>query len=114
MDCFSYLSNVVTNSILLGVMSLGHKWQFDYASQIDTGDAQKNDRLIAICKHYNARTIVLGLGSKDYVEAEIEKYKDNGIAIEYQDWTCPVENYSLLHAVAMYGWDEVRKILGIE
>ncbi len=62
-------------------------------------NSAKNDRLIEICRRVNADTLVLGMGSKDYVEAERFKYADSGIEIEYQDWKCPVDDYSILHAI---------------
>lgn len=73
----------------------------------------KNDRLIDICKEVNADTLILGMGSKSYVEPVLEQYRDNGITIEYQDWQCPVENYSILHSIAKYGKDKTLNILGV-
>ena len=68
----------------------------------------KNDRLIEICRFVNADTLVLGMGSKNYVESEKDKYSDSCISIEYQDWECPVEDYSVLHE--MFTGDTKRVI----
>lgn len=72
----------------------------------------KNDRLIDICRYTNSNTLILGLGSKNYVMPEIDKYKDNGIIVKYQDWKCPVANYSILHSLIKDGC-LTKKVLGI-
>lgn len=106
----NYLGTAIHNSIFSSLPWFN--WQFEpiYPSN-DTNNLVKNDRLIAICKLNNADILVLGMGSKNYVELEIEKYHDNGITIQYQDWKCPVENYSILHAIANYGWKKTVKLV---
>lgn len=73
----------------------------------------KNERLIGLCKQESITEIVLGLGSANYIEDNIEKYKDNGISIRYKDWHCPVENYSILDCIARYGPNKTKEILEI-
>ena len=72
--------------------------------------SQKNDRLIDICKSVEADTLVLGLGSKDYIHSELQKYKDNNISIVFQDWECPVDNNSILHGIIKYE-DKIKEVI---
>lgn len=76
-------------------------------------NSYKNDRLIDICKGVNSNELVLGMGSKNYVDPDIDKYNENGIVITYQDWKCPVQNYSILDCLARYGLDKTKEILEI-
>jgi hypothetical protein len=108
----NYLHTVIHNSIISFINEL--RWPFDpiYSSNLKlNGDVKKNDRLIEICKKVNADKLILGMGSKNYIDLEINKYNDNGIQIEYQNWSCPVENYSVLDTVARYGLDRTKEIL---
>src|SRR3989338_11645020 len=93
----TYLKTIIHNSII-GVLN-EFKWPFTpiYSSNLNLADdIKKNDRLIAICKAMQADKLILGLGSNNYVEPDLLKYNENNISIEYQDWYCPVENYSVL------------------
>jgi hypothetical protein len=46
------------------------------------------ERLINICKHYGAGTYLAGSGGHDYME--LSPFKQAGIAVEFQEFTCPV------------------------
>jgi len=111
----TYLKTIIHNSII-GVLN-EFKWPFTpiYSSNLNLADdIKKNDRLIAICKAMQADKLILGLGSKNYVEPDLLKYNENNISIEYQDWYCPVENYSVLHGLAKHGLATISNVLGLK
>ncbi len=105
------LIDVINDSITSIIKKLNLQFNIINSEEIDTGNEKKNDRLISICKKLNASNLILGLGSKNYVDLEIEKYKNNNINIIYQDWKCPVDNYSILHCIAEHGIEETKKII---
>ena len=47
----------------------------------------KTERLVDICKHLQADIYLSGPGGKDYLD--VEKFKENGIKLEFQDYTHP-------------------------
>ena len=50
--------------------------------------SQKTDRIIEICKQLEADTYLSGIGGKDYLEEE--KFVQEGIKLEYQNFIHPV------------------------
>lgn len=52
--------------------------------------SQKTDRIIDICRKLKAATYLSGSGGRQYLEED--KFPENGIRLEYQDFTHPVYN----------------------
>jgi hypothetical protein len=109
-DGDNLLINVIKDSITEVVKSLNLPLSFIDSEDINIQE-KKNDRLVSICKKLKSNNLILGLGSKNYVDLEMQKYIDNNINIVYQDWKCPVKNYSILHSIAEYGIEETRKLI---
>lgn len=87
---------------------------FEQTSNLGIECHERNGRLIEICNKFGCKELVLGRGSETgYVANTQSEYDSAGISIEYQDWKCPVENFSVLDAIARYGKNRVREILGI-
>jgi len=57
------------------------------ASEIGNFPEEPDDRLIAITKHFGADTYLAGSGGRDYMN--LEKYKDNGIRVLFQEFHHP-------------------------
>lgn len=66
--------------------------KFYLSSDLDIG-GDKNNRLINICKHFNASSYYTGLAAKDYIDEEL--FKKNNIELVYQEYKHP--SYEQLH-----------------
>src|SRR3989338_1881585 len=51
-------------------------------------NSKKTQRLVDICKKLNAMSYIAGVGSKDYMDAEL--FRESGIKLLYQDFKHPV------------------------
>ena len=69
------LINVVNDSIIEIIKKLNLAPNIINSNELNINE-KKNDRLISICKKFRADNLILGLGSKNYVDSEIEKYID--------------------------------------
>jgi hypothetical protein len=49
---------------------------------------ESTERLVNICRHFKADTYLAGAGGRDYME--ISLFEKAGIAVEFQEFTCPV------------------------
>lgn len=86
---------------------------FEQTSNLGIECKERNGRLIEICNRFDCKELVLGRGSEGYATSAKNEYDSAGVSVEYQDWVCPVENFSVLDAIARYGKDRVREVLGI-
>jgi hypothetical protein len=71
---------------------LGIKTQFINSKELET-KGTKDDKLIEICKHLNAKSYISGPAAKDYID--IDKFKNENIDLEYIIYDYP--NYSQQH-----------------
>src|SRR5690606_31476118 len=106
------LLDLVLSSINVCSDYLDISFEYNLSSEFKTFKL-KNERLIDLCKSINANKLVLGMGSSNYIEDGLDKYKENNIDISYQDWECPIENYSILDCIARYGLDRTKEILEV-
>jgi hypothetical protein len=58
------------------------------SSELGEFPEDADERLIAITKHFGADTYLAGIGGREYME--MDKYKENGIEVVFQNYTHPV------------------------
>ena len=58
------------------------------SSELGEFPEDADERLIAITKHFGADSYLAGMGGREYME--LDKYKENGIEVVFQDYTHPV------------------------
>ncbi len=106
------LVEVVTASLRAAAAALALPADWQFSSTLAPDAADRDDRMIKICQRTESPILVMGLGSKaGYLDAALPRYETAGIRIEYQEWRCPVENRSILDAVARHGPNRVQEIL---
>jgi len=66
-------------------LEIGVKFYFETELDIE---GEKTERIINICKKLKADTYLSGIGAKDYLVEE--RFKEEGIKLEYQNFTHPV------------------------
>lgn len=62
------------------------------SSQLGIGGS-RNERLVALCRHFAAERYLSGMAAKDYLDVNL--FNDHGIAVEWQDFAHP--HYPQLH-----------------
>ena len=71
---------------------LGVRSRIERASTLGI-DGGQTERLVNICRHFNATRYLSGSAARDYLDVAL--FERNGIAVEWQDFTHPV--YPQLH-----------------
>ena len=61
---------------------------FYYQSEIDANPGEKNERIINLCKYFDADVYLSGAGAMKYNDPEM--FKQNDIGLEYQQFDHPV------------------------
>jgi hypothetical protein len=82
-----YLIDMNIGLINVGMKYLGIKKEFMYSSKMDV-QGTRVDALVDICKKVGATNYLSPVGSKAYID-ENNIFADNGIALEYQQFTHP-------------------------
>lgn len=80
------LDLVITNW-LMSKLSLSK--EMHRSSDLDIS-GEKNDKLLQLCKKFNAQHYISGNAAADYLD--IELFKQNSITVEFQNYTHPVYN----------------------
>lgn len=80
---YLYLVDINIESVMMMLDYLGIKRKIVKSSENDI-KGEKTDRLIDICKKFNAEVYLSGQGAKEYLEEE--KFVKNDIRLEYQNF----------------------------
>lgn len=80
--------NIFTIRRLAGL--LGIETTIRIASELPDFPENPDERLIAIARYFNADTYLSGGGGKNYMQ--LDKYRDSGIRVLFQDFKHPVYN----------------------
>lgn len=83
-----------------------------YSRRMPLQGTKRSGRMVLACQQLGGDVLVLGGGSNNYLEEDAEAFKGSGVTVEIQNWTCPVENRSVLDALARLGRDRVLELLG--
>ena len=62
------------------------------SSQLDIGGS-RNERLLALCRHFAADRYLSGESAREYLD--VGRFNDAGVAVEWQDFAHP--HYPQLH-----------------
>jgi hypothetical protein len=68
--------------------TLGIDTQISNASEMEPLSEGRDERLIALCKHFGADTYLAGAGGRQYMR--IEKFEETGTKVVFQDYHHPV------------------------
>jgi len=55
-----------------------------------TSESVKGDLVLDICKYFNTTEYISPLGSKDYLDKEVDNFKKSGIKVYYQYYNHPI------------------------
>lgn len=80
--------NIFTVRHLAGLLDI--ETPIRIASELKDFPEDPDERLIAIARYFNADTYLAGSGGKDYMQ--LDKYRDSGIKVLFQDFKHPVYN----------------------
>ena len=84
-DWISELNVVLVRGL---ARALGIDTPLFVASELGEFPSDPDDRLIALTRHFGADTYLAGAGGKQYMN--LEKYRENGIMVLFQDYQHPV------------------------
>jgi hypothetical protein len=102
---------IVEKSITATTAFLGLDVPLHFSSRLGLDGTKRSARMILATQRLGGDTLVLGKGSLAYLAEDEPLYAAAGVRIEFQDWQCPVENRSVLDAIACHGRDRVRRIV---
>ena len=77
--------NIASSELLRGIMGITAKTAL--SSELTVSGAS-TERLVNICRHFNADTYLAGAGGRDYMDLSL--FEKVNIAVEFQNFTPPV------------------------
>ena len=102
---------VVAASITATAQYLELDVPLHFSSQLALDGTKRSARMILATQRLGGDTLVLGKGSLAYLGEDEPLYQAAGVRVELQDWQCPVDNRSVLDAIARHGKDRVRRMV---
>ncbi|MDI6641549.1 MAG: WbqC family protein [Elusimicrobiota bacterium] len=108
--------NLAIIKLLLECFKINTKTVFSSELNLSTS---KTERIIDICKRFNADTYLSGAGGKDYLDEKL--FQQNNIKLVYQDFKHPVYeqvysgfelNLSAIDLLFNCGSDSIKKLSG--
>ena len=77
--------------------------------ECDTGD--RNERLVNICKYFDAKIYLSGIGAKQYNDKGL--FLENNVEIKYSEFNpdSDLTNYSILHSIFVNGYEKTKELL---
>ena len=81
------------------------------SSELECDNGDRNERLVNICNHFDAKIYLSGTGAKQYNDKEL--FLENNIEIKYSNFNPrgDLTNYSILHSIFLNGYDKTRELL---
>jgi hypothetical protein len=81
------MAEVATASVKLLAALLGIATPLELSSRHGV-EGVSTARLVNLCRRFGADTYLAGAGGRDYMDVSL--FEEAGVAVEFQDFTCPV------------------------
>ena len=101
--------NINLIKYLLNKMEIRTKTYISSEMECDTGS--RNERLLNICKYFDAETYLSGTGAEQYNDREL--FLEHDIEITYSNFNpnTNLTNYSILHSIFINGYPKTKELL---
>ena len=103
------LFNINLIKYILKKLEIKTKTYVSSELECDTGD--RNERLVNICKYFDAKIYLSGTGAKQYNDKGL--FLENNVEIKYSEFNpnSDLTNYSILHSIFVNGYEKTKELL---